>query len=68
MGGIRSDRDANIVNSEPQILGGDLMGQAYIDINIVTKGGAKTGADMEDTDWGPIRGALLRPPRFDACQ
>lgn len=35
----------NLVNSESKILSGDEVRQAYTDINVVTQGRAKTGAD-----------------------
>lgn len=57
-----------MVNSELRILGVDQGGCAYTDINIVTRGGAKTGADLGATEQGPIRRAPLKAPAFDPVQ
>lgn len=54
----------DMVSSKPLILSGDLMGR---DTPIVlTRGGAKIGADVEDVGQGYLHRARMKAPVFYA--
>lgn len=53
----RRQRGANMVIFELRVRGSNPVGHAYMGINIVTHGGAKTGVYVGATNKGPIRKA-----------